>query len=192
MLNTSFTSSGLPNNMEKENRTSVVNIHSKHIVLKALQDELREKPWRLDEKKSKNTSKCFFMGDPNEGNTPLMSAAKFGKFSVCEFLLSIGSNIEAKNEVFCYSHANNNHHWWCFTCIPIIMKSYDWFERSTFLRCRFSPFFLVFVWFVFHVIDFVSSYCMCFFFHVPHVEDCAYCHQRGDKITSQLFLRFIL
>ncbi len=58
---------------------------SKHITLEAIQDELRAFPSRLEEKK--------------EGKTPLISSAEFGNDLVCEFLLSLGANVEAKNEV---------------------------------------------------------------------------------------------
>ena len=70
-----------------------MDIHSEHITLDALQEELRINPCRLEEKKGGNG------WDPTEGNSPLTSSAGFGNLEVCEFLLSVGANIEAKNKV---------------------------------------------------------------------------------------------
>ncbi len=67
------------------NSNQIVDIHSKHISLEALQEELRVTPSRLEEKKA--------------GKTPLLCSVDFGNIAVCEFLLSLGANIEAKNEV---------------------------------------------------------------------------------------------
>ncbi len=71
----------------------VVNIHSKRITLDALQEELRMKPWRLEEKNVGDRDHIF------AGSTPLMSSAAFGNLEVVKFLLSVGANIEAKHEV---------------------------------------------------------------------------------------------
>ncbi len=71
-------------------------IHSKHIALDAIQEELRLNPWRLEEKKVKYNDTHF---DSHVGNTPLMSSVRFENVAVVEYLLSIGANSEAKNEV---------------------------------------------------------------------------------------------
>ncbi len=65
-----------------------IDIHSEHIRLEAIQDELRVNPSRLEEEK--------------EGKTPLMSSAEFGNDLICEFLLSLGANVEAKSEVLIF------------------------------------------------------------------------------------------
>ncbi len=72
----------------------VVDIHSQHITLETLQNELRSNPTRLEEKKVGNNWDI-----PHAGNTPLMTSVEFQNIVVCEFLLSVGANIEAKNEV---------------------------------------------------------------------------------------------
>ncbi len=71
---------------------TVVNIHAQLITRVMLETELRLHPMRLEERKE-------WEHDRDEGNTPLTSAAMFGNIPVVEFLLSIGANIEAKNEV---------------------------------------------------------------------------------------------
>ncbi len=63
-----------------------VDIFGEGITLETMRDELRQHPWRLEEKSV-------------NGDTLLMSAAKFGKTAVVEFLLSLGANIEAKDSV---------------------------------------------------------------------------------------------
>ncbi len=74
-------------------RISAVDVHSEHITLDMIQEELRVNPWRLEEKKGAND------WDTHEGNTPLISSAAFGNLEVCEYLLSVGANIKAKNTV---------------------------------------------------------------------------------------------
>ncbi len=81
---------------------SAVDIHSEHITLDALQQELRINPWRLEEKKGGNGWQST-----DEGNTPLISSAEFGNLQECEFLLSVGANIEAKNTVCSSSSIEN-------------------------------------------------------------------------------------
>ncbi len=66
-----------------------VNIFAEGITLETMRDELRQQPWRLDERSV-------------YGNTPLMSAAMFGNVAVVEFLLSLGANMEAKDDVCLY------------------------------------------------------------------------------------------
>ncbi len=73
---------------------SVVDVHSEHVALDLLQDELKRNPWKLDEKKVGNGP-----WDPHEGYTPLMSASAFGNAVVVEFLLTLGANKEAQDEV---------------------------------------------------------------------------------------------
>ncbi len=65
-----------------------VQIHSSCITQEEMQVELSAYPSRLEEKND------YFLGD-----TPLMSSATFGNIAVVEFLLSIGANVHAKNEV---------------------------------------------------------------------------------------------
>ncbi len=78
--------------------SSIFDMHFKHTTHEDLQAELRVHPWRLEEKKAENTKHNL-----QSGNTPLMSSAEFGNVEICEFLLSVGANIEAKNEVStCY------------------------------------------------------------------------------------------
>ncbi len=67
------------------NSNRIVDIHSKHVTLEALQEQLGVNPWRLEEWKA--------------GKTPLLFSVEFGNIAVCEFLLSLGANIEATNEV---------------------------------------------------------------------------------------------
>ncbi len=69
-----------------------IDLHSNHIALNELQNELRAEPLRLEEKKVELYSSY-------SGNSPLMSAAAFGNVVLCEFLLSLGANVEATNEV---------------------------------------------------------------------------------------------
>ncbi len=71
-----------------------VDIHSPDITLEALQAELRRNPRMLEEKKP-----GYKRHDPLEGNTPLISSVEFGNVPVCDFLLSVGANIEARNDV---------------------------------------------------------------------------------------------
>ncbi len=78
---------------------STVDIHSDHVRLNALQEELRIRPLRLEE------HKVIF---PHAGMTPLLSSAKFGNIAVCEFLLSIGANIEAKSDVSNFCNTRND------------------------------------------------------------------------------------
>ncbi len=70
---------------------SAVDVHSQDITLEALQEELRINPSRLEEKKGGNYW--------DQANSPLISLADFGNLQVCEFLLSVGANIDAKNTV---------------------------------------------------------------------------------------------
>ncbi len=84
----------------------VVNIHSSRITLEEMQVELRVHPLRLEEKET------FW------GNTPLMSAAKFGNVAVVEFLLLIGANIHAKNNV------------WMSKLIFSCWSRFHWFKLS--------------------------------------------------------------
>ncbi len=65
----------------------IVDIHSEHITVEELQDELRVNPMRLEEKENEY------------GNTPLLSSAEYENVAVFEFLLSLGANLEAKNKV---------------------------------------------------------------------------------------------
>ncbi len=74
-------------------RISAVDVHSKHTTLDSLQEELRVNPWRLEEKKEGNGWEL------HTGNSPLISSAAFGTLKVCEFLVKVGANIEAKNTV---------------------------------------------------------------------------------------------
>ncbi len=74
--------------------TISVDIHSPDITVKAIRADLRKNPRRLEEKKEGS-----IRDDPLAGNTPLMSSAEMGNIAVCEFLLSVGANIEAKNAV---------------------------------------------------------------------------------------------
>ncbi len=71
-----------------------VDIHSELTTLDAFQEELRINPSRLEEWEV-GINKLH----PQVENTPLMSAAVFGNSALCEFLLSVGANIDAKNEV---------------------------------------------------------------------------------------------
>ncbi len=64
-------------------------LHIMGISAKAMQEELRARPLRIEEKKDFS----YF------GGTPLMAAACFGNVNVIRFLLAAGANIEAKNEV---------------------------------------------------------------------------------------------
>ncbi len=73
--------------MDASISSRVIDIHSKHITLEALQTELRLHPSRLEEM------------EMTHGYNPLMSSAKFGNIAVVEFLLSFGANIHAKNKV---------------------------------------------------------------------------------------------
>ncbi len=78
-----------------DNSIPVVDIHSNHITLATLRDQLRANPTRLEEKKVKKDDGF----DCQEENTPLISAADFGNVSVVEFLLSVGANVDAINKV---------------------------------------------------------------------------------------------
>ncbi len=68
-----------------------VDIFAVDITLESIRDELKVHPWRLEERD-------VDVGN-GMGNTPLMSAADFGKVDVVQFLLLLGANIEAKNTV---------------------------------------------------------------------------------------------
>ncbi len=70
----------------------VVDIHYNNITLEKLQNELRMNPWRLEEIKYNTSDEHLKM------NTPLLSAAAFGNVVVCEFLLSLGADIEAQSK----------------------------------------------------------------------------------------------
>ncbi len=67
-------------------------VHSFYITLEAIREELRMNPWRLEKKKG--GSEWY-----SAGNTPLISSTVFGNLEVCEYLLSVGANVEAKNSV---------------------------------------------------------------------------------------------
>ncbi len=64
---------------------TLINLHDKNITLSAIRPELRLHPSRLEERK--------------EEDTPLMSAAEFGNVEVVEFLLTLGANKEAHDDV---------------------------------------------------------------------------------------------
>ncbi len=76
---------------------SVLDIHSKFVTLDDLRDEFRVNPLRLEERKVRKKNEG--PDGPVEGNTSLITAAVFGNVALCEFLLSIGANLEAKNKV---------------------------------------------------------------------------------------------
>ncbi len=80
-----------------------IDFHSEHITLEALQDELKVNPTLLEERRAGNSSDL-----PHAGNTLLMSSAQFGNVVVCEFLLSVGANVQAENQV-CSSFFKWNH-----------------------------------------------------------------------------------
>ncbi len=82
--------------------SSIVDIHAKDIAFETIQTELRLHPWRLEEKRVRQEG----VDDVDVGNTPLMSAAKAGHAAVVVFLLSLGANIQATNEVLavCQGH----------------------------------------------------------------------------------------
>ncbi len=71
--------------------SSSVDIHSPDITLKDLQEELRRNPRRLEEKKEGDDWVDSFVG-----NTLLLSSAELGTVPMCEYLLSVGANIEVK------------------------------------------------------------------------------------------------
>ncbi len=75
-------------------------IHTKDIPVGAMQAELREHPWRLEEKHDDE-------GDES-GNTPLISSAMHGNIAVIELLLSLGANVEAKDMVCLGSSARKS------------------------------------------------------------------------------------
>ncbi len=96
---------------------SAVDFHSKHITLDALQEELRVNPWKLEEK---NGGTQWDFG----GNTPLISSAAFGNLKVCEYLLSIGSNVEAKNKVCSTANSSSIENREC-SCLSMLLFSFE-------------------------------------------------------------------
>ncbi len=86
-----------------------INLHANNTSLDDIQSELREHPSRLEEKRVRKYDEqdCFVEDEESvvdgdgddDGYTPLMAAACFGNDVIVEFLLSIGANIETKNEV---------------------------------------------------------------------------------------------
>ncbi len=74
----------------------MVDIHAEDVTLEAIQVELTHHPWRIDEKRSVGFD-----------DTPLGTAAKAGNVAVLVFLLSLGANVEAKNEVFAFFFCNH-------------------------------------------------------------------------------------
>ncbi len=79
--------------------STVVDIYGEDITMETIQEELRANPSRLEEKKDSDSR---YRQDFDEGNTPLISSAKFGNYPVVEFLLSVGADVEAKNQVSCF------------------------------------------------------------------------------------------
>ncbi len=69
--------------------SSVVDIHAEDVTLETIQAELMLHPLRLEERKEEGEVGC----------TPLIAAATSGNVALVKFLLSVGANIEARNEV---------------------------------------------------------------------------------------------
>ncbi len=81
---------------EMSTPSSVVDLHSNQITLDVLRNELRTNPSRLEERKERDKH----YRDLRAGNTPIMTAVCFENMEMCEFLLSVGANIDSKNEVW--------------------------------------------------------------------------------------------
>ncbi len=71
-----------------------VDIHAPNITPESILDELRLHPWRLEEEK-----KLRARHNDDGGNTPLLSAVTSRNVPAVVLLLSLGSNVEAKNAV---------------------------------------------------------------------------------------------
>ncbi len=78
---------------------STVDVHERDITVDAMKEELRENPFRLEERKIPIVITHDTREEEHDGNTPLVSAAKYGNVSVLRFLLSEGADVNAENDV---------------------------------------------------------------------------------------------
>ncbi len=71
----------------------MTSIFDEAITVEAMQIELRQQPWRLEEEYGREDVYGL-----DNGNTPLISSALHGNIAVVKFLLSLGANVEARNK----------------------------------------------------------------------------------------------